>query len=921
MGNVAYPVSEEAASSSSDQEQLRSFQDLLLRSFQQGQPQHDLNMPICTSGYQGAQQQENSLHMGDGPHLVILEQPMKETRYRYKSESGSHGPLIGESSTQQRKTFPTVRLDNYNAELPHRIKASLVTAEDPPRPHVHRITMRGQDEDDCCIVTVREDGKAMFPSMSIVFQQKKTVADILYRRKIESRQQPSQEEARQLQTEAKKEAAELNLNLVCICFTAECCEGGVWRPLCSAYSNPVANSKAGKLRITKANRKSGSCQGGDEVWILCEKINKKDIQIKFFEEDENGMRTWEALATFQESDVHYQVAIVFKTPAYRDPNLQHEVPVKFQLIRKSDNDCSEPFEFTYKPCMPTDEELLVHKRRKLSQQQPSPRDESLGLSAMMGSPASGGSVVAPPLFVAQQQQEQQPLPPYSTEPYPVEHAASAGEPESPILDPKDFSDILDSKEFSDMIYLEDLSDMIDDLLTKGVASPMETSQLLQEGSADPILWQGIGMADDSRRLEVSMGRLSLASHGGQQQQEEDAQAAPAKSSGSSGGASGAPAGAGSASRVSGDAWTHEWRNEGKLGAALFAMVRLLNDLVVRGCGTANLAALVAILIPLCDRRGNNAVHMAATQPPPMLRAFLEVLKRTKGLQACINKQNRRGQTPLHVSALKGRNDSMELLLDFGANVTLADSEGRTVLHCAVLASMPKQSILTLLSKPLLRLNAADNQGKTALHVAVEKRDRAALLTLCEAGADVSATVAATGETALHLAIAKDFTDGVALLLQQENIDVVALNRENLDALNLAINLERTDIVRLLLAHADNLAQEKTTDQCPEDQPVESKDQVAVGTLSEYGIPQGVTGGEEEAGCTEDLRTRVMSALDREEHATKLLGYLHSENVAEKMVSTLGKDDLGSKIFHKFLQSWDEDLLRQVFQMLEIPLSQ
>lgn len=115
---------------------------------------------------------------------------------------------------------------------------------------------------------------------------------------------------------------------------------------------------------------------------------------------------------------------------------------------------------------------------------------------------------------------------------------------------------------------------------------------------------GIGMADDSRRLEVSMGRLSLASHGGQQQQEEDAQAAPAKSSGSSGGASGAPAGAGSASRVSGDAWTHEWRNEGKLGAALFAMVRLLNDLVVRGCGTANLAALVAILIPLCDRRGN-----------------------------------------------------------------------------------------------------------------------------------------------------------------------------------------------------------------------------------------------------------------------------------------------------------------------------
>lgn len=265
LGNVAYPVSGEevaaaSSSSSAEQEQLRSFQDLLLHTFQPNQLQHqDLG----------------------GARLVIVEQPMKETRYRYKSESGSHGPLIGESSTQQRKTFPTVKLENYNVQLPHRIKASLVTAEDTARLHVHRITMRGRDDEDCCYVTVRENGTAMFPSMSIVFQQKKTVADILYRRKIE-RLQPSEEEARQLQTEAKKEAAELNLNLVRICFTAECCEDGVWKPLCVVYSNPVANSKAGKLRITKANRKSGSCKGGDEVWILCEKINKKDILIKFF---------------------------------------------------------------------------------------------------------------------------------------------------------------------------------------------------------------------------------------------------------------------------------------------------------------------------------------------------------------------------------------------------------------------------------------------------------------------------------------------------------------------------------------------------------------------------------------------------------------------------------------------------------------
>ncbi|KAH8033391.1 hypothetical protein HPB51_011834 [Rhipicephalus microplus] len=120
LGNVAYPVSGEevaaaSSSSSAEQEQLRSFQDLLLHTFQPNQLQHqDLGMPICAS------YEEQSLHTSGGARLVIVEQPMKETRYRYKSESGSHGPLIGESSTQQRKTFPTVKvLSHFIKSLNH----------------------------------------------------------------------------------------------------------------------------------------------------------------------------------------------------------------------------------------------------------------------------------------------------------------------------------------------------------------------------------------------------------------------------------------------------------------------------------------------------------------------------------------------------------------------------------------------------------------------------------------------------------------------------------------------------------------------------------------------------------------------------------------------------------------------------------
>lgn len=44
-----------------------------------------------------------------------------------------------------------------------------------------------------------------------------------------------------------------------------------------------------------------------------------------------------------------QFAIVFKTPKYRDQNLQKPTSVFVQLKRKSDNETSEPKPFTYHP--------------------------------------------------------------------------------------------------------------------------------------------------------------------------------------------------------------------------------------------------------------------------------------------------------------------------------------------------------------------------------------------------------------------------------------------------------------------------------------------------------------------------------------------------------------------------------------------
>lgn len=44
-----------------------------------------------------------------------------------------------------------------------------------------------------------------------------------------------------------------------------------------------------------------------------------------------------------------QVAIVFRTPAYKDQNILQATTVLFQLRRGSDHETSDPKEFTYLP--------------------------------------------------------------------------------------------------------------------------------------------------------------------------------------------------------------------------------------------------------------------------------------------------------------------------------------------------------------------------------------------------------------------------------------------------------------------------------------------------------------------------------------------------------------------------------------------
>ncbi|UXI14782.1 geranylgeranyl pyrophosphate synthase [Sarcoptes scabiei] len=233
-------------------------------------------------------------------------------------------------------------------------------------------------DDGSCVVPISCNQIAIFQNLGILFIGKKEVPDILYRRKliesktenfeiIDADYQENGDGLRQkLLEEAEKDAREMNLNSVRICFEAFWLKNDQLYPICpKIYSRPIANQKSpdsGELKISRINRFFGSVIGGEEIYLLCEKVNKKEIRIRFFEIDNEGCQRWEAFGEFTETDVHHQVAIVFRTPPYRDQSITEPVQVYLQLFRLRDREYSEPKIFIYRPKMDhSQNEWTIHQ--------------------------------------------------------------------------------------------------------------------------------------------------------------------------------------------------------------------------------------------------------------------------------------------------------------------------------------------------------------------------------------------------------------------------------------------------------------------------------------------------------------------------------------------------------------------------------
>uniref|UniRef100_A0A8C6KCE1 Nuclear factor kappa B subunit 1 n=1 Tax=Nothobranchius furzeri TaxID=105023 RepID=A0A8C6KCE1_NOTFU len=640
-------------------------------------------------------------------------------RFRYGCEGPSHGGLPGASSEKNRKTYPAIsppldplgvyhnvsvvvlvfQICNYQGKA--RVVVQLVTALTPmPQLHAHSLVGKLCDKGICIAEMQSKDSSISFPNLGILHVTKKNVAKTLEERMVEAfrmgyscgvaihpeidvlqgevriPRELSDHQRNIISIAAANQAKEMDLSVVRLMFTAFLpdSDGGFSRRLEPVVSEPIYDSKApnaSNLKIVRMDRTAGCVTGGEEVYLLCDKVQKDDIQVRFYEEDESGL-TWEALGDFSPTDVHRQFAIVFKTPKYRDQNLQKPTSVFVQLKRKSDNETSEPKPFTYHPQV-IDKEEVQRKRQKTL-----PNFQDFSGHGGGGGGGGGG---------------------------------------------------------------------------------------LYRGGGGPATGGGYFQG------------FASYSYGG-------------------GGGGGGGFSTGYSAGLGGGGGT---KHEDQLVDVTCRQLDALFHYSVTG-DSAYLLAPQRPLMAAQDEDGDTGLHLAVLHSQQdALMSLTQVVSALPG-EEVLNMRNHLYQTPLHLAVITQQKEAVEALLLAGADPTLTDRHGNTVLHLAA-QQEGGGMVGFLLRRRELRelLQCCNSAGMCAIHLAVLANQLSSLRELLEGGADVEAQERSCGRTALHLATEMDNVSLAGCLLLEGNAIVDCCTFNGSTPLHVATGRGSIKLTALLMA--------------------------------------------------------------------------------------------------------------------------
>ena len=195
---------------------------------------------------------------------------------------------------------------------------------------------------------------------------------------------------------------------------------------------------------------------------------------------------------------------------------------------------------------------------------------------------------------------------------------------------------------------------------------------------------------------------------------------------------------------------------------------------------------------ITNNNGNTCLHAAVYSNcnTKMIQAIID-----HGVN--VNATNETNKTALMGACLKGNIDTINVLLNAGADPKIVDANDETWLHYAAVGDCSKEVFQTIINHGA-NVNATSKHNETALMTACENGNLDAINVLLSAGADPD-IVDTNGNTWLHCAAGGDCSKEVLQAIINHGADVNAKNKYNATALMKACLGSSVDAIDVLLS--------------------------------------------------------------------------------------------------------------------------
>lgn len=416
-------------------------------------------------------------------------------------------------------------------------------------------------------------------------------------------------------------------------------------------------------------------------------------------------QVWEAFATFRESDVHHQYAIVCRTPAYRDKNIDKNVDVFIELVRPSDDERSyPPVTFRYKPS----NAVISRKRRRTC-------SSFNSSSASNSGSLSSGDI---PKTVQEQQDQQRSIGITSEELNKLINYPENGKSENMSgIDLSYFDKDLENDELDKLLHNETFGNM--DTFAAAGANRIERDGISISNNDDKKFHHYKKAMICKKQMDIARQQPQLINN--------------------------------------------------YINRILNIYQGIKNSKTLPNLTIFKSAAeqISKIINEYSDKSLEPLIHeIVMGENNKYTIAILKILDYFK-LHDLLNTvvTTKRSQTVLHYLCLHGQPNYIRPLLKMGCNPDLQDSEGNTALHIAVLENHLNCLESFINSNMSLKINELNDDGFTALHLAIRdnkydfvekllKYDNTTLTTKCQKD----------GSNALHMAVQQQNLKLVNLIL-------------------------------------------------------------------------------------------------------------------------------------------------------------